>query len=191
MTDQEIVDLYWERSEEAVAVTKRQYGSYLSKIAYNILADLRDCEECENDTYLAAWNSMPENRPKYLGAYLARIIRQISIDIYRKRHSAKRYCSEYTLSLEELGSEFGAEDAGTGSPEKEFDAKELDRAVNDFLRGLSDEERKLFIGRYYYFDSLKEAAAYLGMGEPRAKSMLFRTRKALRDYLVKEGFVDE
>ena len=200
MTDKEIVDLYWVRSEDAIPRTKEQYGPYLSKISYNILADLRDCEECENDTYLAAWNSMPLNRPARLGTYLGRIIRQISIDIYRKRHARKRYVSEYALSLEELGNEFpeggalgpiGAGAAYAGNPEREFDAKELDRAVNDFLRGLPEEERRLFIGRYYYFDSLKAAAAYLKMGEPKAKSMLHRTRRALREHLIKEGFIDE
>ena len=191
MTDKEIVDLYWERSEDALTETKGKYGPYLSKISFNILADPGDCEECENDTYLAAWNSMPENRPTRLGAYLGRIIRQISIDLYRKKHASKRYFSEYALSLEELGDEFGREAAGTETIESEYDARELDRAVNEFLRGLPDEERKLFISRYYYFDSLKEAAAYLGIGEPKAKSMLFRTRRALKEKLIKEGFIYE
>lgn len=191
MTDKDIVDLYWARNDDAVSMTKEKYGAFLSSISYNILADMRDCEECENDTYFAAWNSMPENRPGSLGGYLGKIIRQISIDRYRKRHAAKRYASEYALSLEELTDEFGGEAAASESTEGIIEAKELDRAVNDFLRGLTDEERRLFIGRYYYFDSLKNAAEYLGIAEPKAKSMLHRTRRALREYLVEEGLIDE
>lgn len=184
MKDAEIVALYWDRNEDAIQQTQQKYGAYLSKIAYNILSDLEDSKECVNDTYLKAWNSMPTHRPSVLSTYLGKITRQLSIDVFRKKNSAKRHASEYALSLEELGDSFSD---GT-TPEQALDAKLLDEAINSFLRALPDDERSTFIGRYYFFDSLKDVAGYCGMSEARAKSMLYRTRQSLKAYLVKEGF---
>ena len=184
MKDAEIVALYWERNEEAIQQTQRKYGAYLSKIAYNILSDFEDSKECVNDTYLKAWDSMPPHRPDVLSTYLGKIARQLSIDMFRKKHSTKRYASEYALSLDELGDSFS--DGST--PEQSFDAKLLDAAINRFLRTLPHEARNTFLGRYYFFDSLKEVARYCGMSEAKAKSLLYRTRQSLKAYLVKEGF---
>ena len=184
MEDKQIVALYWARDENAIRETERKYGAYLSKIAYNILSDQEDSQECVNDTYLKAWNSMPEHRPQVLSTYLGKIIRQLSIDVFRKRHAQKRYASEYALSLAELDDSF----SDGGSPEQEVDARLLDEAINTFLRTLPEAARNTFIGRYYFFDSLRDVAFYCGMPEARAKSMLYRTRQALKDYLVQEGF---
>ena len=184
MKDELIVDLYWDRNEDAIQQTQRKYGSYLSKVAYNILSDFEDSRECVNDTYLAAWNSMPTNRPRILSTYLGKIARQISIDVFRRRNTVKRYASEYALSLEELGDSFSA----GPTPEQELDAKMLDEAINRFLRTLPEETRNVFLGRYYFFDSLKDVAAYCGMTESKAKSMLYRTRQSLKAYLAEEGF---
>lgn len=184
MKDNDIVALYWERNEEAIAETQRKFGAYLSKVAYNILSDFEDSKECVNDTYLAAWNSMPTNRPSILSTYLGKIVRQISIDVFRKRNTLKRYASEYAVSLDELGDGFS--DGMT--PELALDAKLLDEAINRFVRELPDDARNTFIGRYYFFDSLKDVAAYCGMSESKAKSLLYRTRQSLKAYLVKEGF---
>lgn len=184
MTDEEIVELYWQRSENAVSETAAKYGAYLTKIAGSILPDAEDGRECVNDTYLAAWNSMPEQRPTVLRTYLGKIIRQISIDRFRKKNSLKRRASEYALSLSELEDSF----AGGRSPEGEMDQKLLEGAVNAFLRSLPEQTRNIFIGRYYFFDSVKQAAEYCGISESNAKTILFRTRQKLREYLVKEGF---
>lgn len=184
MQDEQIVALYWARKEDAICQTQQKYGAYLSKIAYNILSDFEDSKECVNDTYLKAWNSMPTHRPSVLSTYLGKIARQLSIDVFRKRNSIKRYASEYAISLEELGDTFSD---GT-TPEQALDAKLLDETINSFLRTLSDDARNTFIGRYYFFDSLKDVAAYCGMSEAKAKSMLYRTRQSLKAYLVKEGF---
>ena len=127
---------------------------------------------------------MPTHRPDVLSTYLGKITRQLSIDVFRKKHSAKRYASEYAISLDELGDCFS--DGNT--PEKALDAKMLGEAINRFLRTLPDDARNTFIGRYYFFDSLKDVAAYCGMSESKAKSMLYRTRQSLKAYLVKEGF---
>lgn len=184
MKDEQIVALYWDRNEEAIQETARKYGAYLSKIAYNVLSDFEDSEECVNDTYLKAWNSMPTHRPSVLSSYLGKIARQLSIDVFRKKRAQKRYASEYALSLSELGDSF----SDSHDTAEEVDAVLLDEAINTFLRSLSEEARNTFIGRYYFFDSLKEVAGYCGMPEARAKSMLYRTRQGLKAYLEEEGF---
>ena len=184
MEDEKIVALYWQRSEDAIRETAEKYEAYLTKIARNILYDPEDSEECVNDTYLAAWNSMPEHRPGVLSAYLGKITRQISIDRFRKRNSAKRRDSEYALSLTELEDTF----AGGETPEKALDEKLLDAAVCNFVRSLPEESRRVFIGRYYFFDPLKTVAGYCGISEAKAKSILYRARRKLKEYLEKEGF---
>ena len=184
MEDEQIVSLYWQREESAIRETETKYDRYLTKIAYNILSDYEDSRESVNDTYLAAWSSMPPHRPSILSTYLSKLTRRISIDLFRKKNSAKRYASEYAVSLDELGDSFS--DGNT--PEQAYDVKLLDDAINRFLRTLPDDARNTFIGRYYFFDSLKEVAAYCGMSESKAKSMLYRTRQSLKAYLEKEGF---
>lgn len=184
MLDRQIVDLYWERNEDAIRKTEQKYGSYLHKVAYNILADYEDSKECVNDTYLAAWNSMPTNRPSVLSTYLGKIVRQISIDVFRKKQAIKRNASEYAISLEELGDSFS--DGST--PEDTLNVKLLDAAINRFVRTLPNGTQRVFVGRYYFFDSLKDIAAYCGMSESKVKSILFRTRQKLKAYLMEEGF---
>lgn len=184
MQDENIVALYWERNEAAIEETKNKYERYLLKIAYNVLADLEDSQESVNDTYLAAWNSMPPHRPSILSTYLAKITRRISIDIFRKKNRSKRKASEYILSLTELEECI----SGGSNPEENMEVQMLAHAINDFLRTLPKDARNLFIGRYYFMDSLKDVAKYCGMSESRAKSLLFRTRCNLRVFLEKEGF---
>ena len=184
MEDEQIVALYWERSEQAIAETEKKYDRYLEKIAHNILNNMEDSRESVNDTYLAAWDSMPPHRPAVLSTYLGKLTRRISIDCFRGRTRAKRVPSQYAMSLEELGECV----SGGNTTEEIVNVKLLADAIGMFLRLQSDEARNLFIGRYYYLDSLKEAAAYCGMSESKAKSLLFRTRIALKEYLEKEGF---
>lgn len=184
MEDAEIVALYWARDEDAITQTKAKYGAYLNRVAYNILSDLEDSQECVSDTLLAAWRSMPDNRPKNLRTYLGKITRQVSIDLYRRRNRMKRYASEYAISLEELGDSF----TDGRTPEDELNARLLTETVNRFLRTLPDEAHNTFIGRYYFFDSVKNVARYCGMSESKCKSMLYRTRQSLKVYLQKEGF---
>ena len=149
MLDEEIVDLYWQRDENALRETERKYGPYLTKIAYNILSDLEDSKERVNDTYLKAWNSMPPHRPGVLSAYLGKITRQLSIDLFRTRNREKRRASEYAVSLSEL------EDCVSGSEttEQRVELKMLAEAINAYLYTLPAEARSIFIGRYYFADS--------------------------------------
>lgn len=184
MEDEKIVELYWSRNESAIGATEKKYGPYLTKIAYNILANREDSEESVNDTYLHAWNSMPPHKPGTLSSYLAKITRRVSIDLFRKRTRDKRQASEYALSLEELGDCVSA----GGTPEEALDVQLLAEAINTFLHAQSEEMRNTFIGRYYFLDSVKTVANYCGMSEAKAKSMLYRTRQNLRHYLTEEGF---
>ncbi len=184
MEDAQIVSLYWDRSEDAIRETEIKYSSYLHKIAYNILADHEDSRESVNDTYLAAWNSMPPHRPSVLSTYLAKLTRRLSIDIFRRKNREKRKASEYALSLSEL------EDcvSGGNTTEEAVNEKLLADAIGIFLRLQSEEVRHAFIGRYYFLDPVKEVAAYCGMTESKLKTLLYRTRLGLKEYLAKEGF---
>lgn len=183
MQDEKIVALYWKRNETAIHETEQKYGRYLTKIAYNVLADLEDSKESVNDTYLSAWNSMPPHKPEILSTYLAKITRRISIDIYRKKNRKKRQPSEYALSLEELEECISA----GNTTEQEVNVQLLGEAINEYLYGISPEARDTFIGRYYFMDSLKEVAGYCGVSEAKVKTLLYRTRLGLKAYLEKEG----
>ncbi|MBR4960669.1 MAG: sigma-70 family RNA polymerase sigma factor [Clostridia bacterium] len=185
MQDEQIVELYWQRDEKAIPATQEKYEPYLMKIAVNILANREDGEESVNDTYLAAWNSMPPQKPSVLSAYLGKLARRISISLYRKKNSIKRQGSEYALSLSDLDEITSRKD----SPEAEMEAALLGEIIDRFLRTLPEMERNTFIGRYYYMDPLKEVAAYCGLSEAGAKSMLYRTRQKLKEALAKEGFI--
>ena len=184
MEDEKIVDLYWQRSESAIRETEIKYDRYLTKIAYNILADAEDSRESVNDTYLAAWNSMPPHRPGVLSTYLGKLTRRISIDCFRRRTRQKRGGSEYEVSLSELGDCV----SGGNTTEEIINVKLLADAIGIFLRLQSEDARNAFIGRYYYLDSVKEVAAYCGMTESKCKTLLYRTRAALKEYLREEGF---
>lgn len=185
MEDKSIVDLFWRRDESAIRETKEKYNRYLSKIAYNILGNLQDCEECLNDTYLRAWNTIPPGKPSNLSLYLAKIIREQSINLYRRHHAAKRGKGEYALSLEELAECLSGQD----TPEQEIDMQLLTQLINGYLRTVSTENRILFIRRYYYCDSVQELAKRSGFSKAKVKTVLFRMRGELKEYLGKEGFL--
>ena len=183
MQDQQIVSLYWQRDETAIRETERKYGRYLYKIANNILSNPEDSEESVSDTYWKAWNSMPPHKPSVLATYLGKIARQVSIDIFRSRNREKRKASEYALSLAELEECVSGGDT-TGQM---ADLHLLAEAIGTYLRGLPPDARNAFVGRYYFMDSMKEVAAYCGMKEAKAKSLLYRTRQGLKAYLLREG----
>lgn len=185
MEDEAIVSLYWQRNESAIRETERKYDRYLTKIAMNILADREDSRESVNDTYLAAWNSMPPHRPGVLSTYLGKITRRISIDRFRYRNREKRRQSEYEISLSELGDCV----SGGNTTEEAVNVKLLADAIGIWLRLQPEENRNLFLCRYYFLDSLQEVAKNCGMTENKCKTVLFRMRKSLKEYLEKEGFV--
>ena len=185
MEDSQIVRLYWDRNETAIARTADKYEKYLSRIAYNILADREDTQDSVNDTYLAAWNSMPPHKPDILSTYLGKLTRRISIDLFRKKTSQKRSAGEYDLSLDELGDCV----SGADDTREEVEAKLLAEAIANYLQTQSQETRHVFIGRYYYMDPVKEIARYCRISESKVKILLYRARQGLRIYLEKEGFI--
>lgn len=185
MEDEAIVSLYWQRNESAIRETERKYDRYLTKIAMNILADREDSRESVNDSYLAAWNSMPPHRPGVLSTYLGKITRRISIDRFRYRTREKRRQSEYEISLSELGDCV----SGGNTTEEAVNGKLLADAIGIWLRLQPEENRNLFLCRYYFLDSLQEVAKHCGITESKCKTVLFRMRKSLKEYLEKEGFV--
>ncbi len=184
MEDLKIIEMFFERKECAITETERKYGRYLSKIAYNILFDTEDSEECVNDTYMKAWNSIPPQQPEILSTFLGKITRHLAIDLFRKKHAEKRKNSEYALSLSELDECI----PDKFSAEKEIEQKELSESINRFLASLSKENRDIFVCRYFYSDSIKEIASFFKSNESKIKSSLFRSRKALKEHLEKEGF---
>lgn len=184
MEDETIVSLYWARDERAIQETEEKYDRYLTKIAYNILNNIEDSRESVNDTYLAAWDSMPPHRPSVLSSYLAKLTRRISIDCFRYRTRGKRMASEYAVSLSELGDCV----SGGNTTEEIVNVKLLADAIGIYLRLQNEQTRTAFLGRYYFLDSIKEVAAYCGMSESKCKSLLHRTRLGLKEYLIKEGF---
>lgn len=184
MTDEKIVELYWNRDEAAVRETQSKYGNYLTKIAYNILADLEDARETVNDTYLGAWKSIPPHRPSVLSTFLGKITRREAIDTLRKKTREKRIPSEYVYSLAELEDVI----SGENRVEESVEMEQLAAAINGYLKTISEDARHLFVGRYYFLDSLKDVAAYCGMSESKAKSLLYRTRCGLKNYLEQEGY---
>lgn len=183
--DSRIVALYFDRNEAAIDLTEKKYGHYLTKIAYNILADREDSKESVNDTYLAAWNSIPPHRPQMLSTYLGKLTRRISIDLLRKRTSQKRQAGEFALSLDELDNCLSGGDTTAATVE----CQQLAAAIAEYLRTLTPEARNVFIGRYYYLDPVKKIAGYCHISESKTKILLHRARQGLWEHLQKEGLV--
>lgn len=184
MEDSKIVQLYWDRNEQAIPATSEKYGSYCASIAKNILGSEDDAEECVNDTYWNAWNSMPPHRPGMLSTFLGKITRNLSLNRYRHNTAGKRGGGEAVLVLDEL-TEIVSD---TDSVEQEIDRRELVSAIDAFLGTLSAEKRGVFVRRYWYFDSVSEIASRSGMTENNVSVTLNRIRLKLRNYLLERGF---
>ena len=184
MEDTEIIDLYWQRDQRAIDETHGKYGGFLAGIAWNILRSHSDAEECVNDTWHRAWNTMPPQRPNSLRAYLCRIVRNLSIDRWRQRYSAKRGggMEALVLELEECV-------PAVPSAEEQWEAQEVARAVERWLQALDEEERDLFLRRYWCGEAVKELAAGLGCSSNGLAQRLRRLRQSLRQALEKEGVV--
>lgn len=183
MEDTQIVEMYWERNESAIAETQTKYGTYLRRVAYNILANDEDCGECVNDTYFKAWESIPPNRPAKLSAYLAAITRNLAISLFRSKNTASRAGSQYALSLDELSECVSGDDTVEGAAESGM----ISKSISNYLRTLPQEARVIFVCRYFYNDSITDIAGYFGASESKIKSSLFRTRKGLKEHLTKDG----
>lgn len=184
LDDNIIVDLFLMRDRKALEQTSKKYGSRLRSISYRIVDDYQTAEECENDTYMEAWNTIPPHEPKnYLYAFLARITRHISLNCCRNRSRLKRSAFIVELS-EEIEQCIPAPD----DVECRIDDTELSDVINSFLGRLSEEKRNIFIRRYWYLDSVTDISKRFGLSESKIKTTLFRCRNELRRYLEEEGY---
>ena len=182
MTDEEIINLFFERSEQAISELAKKHGPAVSRVALNILKDEEDAKECVNDTWLGAWNSIPPNRPDPLRTYVCRIARNLAAKKYHANTAEKRN-SQYDLALEELTECI----PDRSTVEDTVAAKELTETINRFLDTLSYEDKFVFMRRYWYADSLSEIAAMAGMSYQSAAVRLHRVKGKLKKELLKEG----
>jgi len=182
MDDTRIIDLYWMRSESAISETAKKYGSYCRSIAFRILHNDQDSEECVNDTWLGAWNAIPPKRPAVLSTFLGRITRNLSLNRWKQYSAEKRGSGEMTVALEELKESVPAPDGVAA-----LDDMVLTESINRFVGALPPEQRKIFVQRYWYLCSIREIANNCGVSANKVKVTLFRTRQALREVLLKEG----
>ena len=183
MEDYQIVDLYWARQESAIAETDKKYGRMLNSISFSLLSSAEDAEECVNDTYVAAWQSMPQERPTYLGAFLSKIIRRISVSRYRTSHAQKR--GGASVLIEELSEAIPS----SSSVEADYENGRLKEALARFLYGLDEKKRAVFIRRYFYSQPIEQISKAMGMKSGSVKSILSRTRELLREKLREEGLL--
>lgn len=184
MDDRDIIQLYWDRNDQAIGETSVKYGRYCKSIAKNILENEQDAEECVNDTYLSAWNAMPTHWPEQLVTFLGKITRNLSFNKYKFNHAQKRGCGEIVLVLDELADCV----SGIDNVEQEIDRMELIGALNAFVAGLPEVKRSLFVRRYWYADPIAEIARAHGMRQGNVAKILERLRKQLRMYLTERGF---
>ena len=184
MDDAKIVQLYWDRSEQAIPATADKYGNYCTSIAKNILGNNEDAEECVNDTYLSAWISMPPHRPGILSTFLGKITRNLSIKRYKRNTAVKRGGGQAIVVLDEIA-EFVSD---TDSVEQAIDRKELVKAMDGFLDRLPSDKKSIFVCRYWYFDSISDIANRFGMTENNVSVTLNRLRLKLHNYLLERGF---
>ena len=184
MTDEKIIELFFHRDEQAIRESVIAYGAYCRSIAAGILNDPSDAEEAVADTWLAAWNSIPPNRPKYLRLFLGSITRNRALTQWRKNTAESRGGGETAIALEELGECVGA----AGSPEDAVNTKQLGQTITEFLKKEPAMRRNVFLRRYYYMEKLPDIANRYGLKEANVRMMLSRTRQKLRNYLKQEGY---
>lgn len=183
MEDEAIYDLYWNRDEEAIHQTDLKYGAWCRGIALRILNIQEDADECVNDTYLQVWNNIPPQRPNIFRAWLGRITRNLALSRYRRNNAEKRGGGQTALALEELRQCV----SGKQCTEEQLENQAMAAVINRFLASLNQRQRTIFMRRYWHMASIADIARAYGMTESQVTSQLFRSRKKLREMLVKEG----
>ena len=183
MEDSQIIDLYWQRSERAIAESESRYGRYCHAVAFRFTLSHEDAEECVSDTWLSAWNAMPDERPRVLGAFFGTLARRHAISRWRAKTRRKRGGGEVPLALEELSECIPSE----ADPAKQVERQELAEAIRAFVDELGESEQKVFRARYWYLASVEEIARRMDFSPSKVKSMLYRLRGRLRERLTEEG----
>lgn len=184
MEDHQIIQLYWDRDTTAISATAEKYGQFCARLALSILGDREDAEECVNDTYHRTWLTVPPQRPNSLSAYLGRIIKNLSIDRYRRERAKKRF-SVLEVSLTELEECVPAGDSVTEAVELSL----LTETINRFLGAISREKRVIFLRRYWHGQTVEEIARDYGRSKSSVYGTLSALRRELREYLTEEGIV--
>ena len=178
-SDDGIVDMYWARNPDAIQETDKKYGQLLRNVAHNILLDSLDCEECQNDAYFGIWNAIPSARPASFPAFILQIMRRIAINRYREKSRKKRIPSQLTISLEDLENSISSE----LSLEETYDAKEIGRLINDYVRTLTERQRYIFIDRYYLAETVETIASNLSVSEQTVYREIEKIKHGLKKFL--------
>lgn len=184
MDDAKIVQLYFDRNEQAIPATADKYGNYCKSIANNILGNHQDADECVNDTYLNTWNTIPPHRPKMLSTFLGKIVRNLSFNRYKHNTACKRGGGELPAVLDELAGCV----SGNDDVEQAYEYKELVKDINDFLSTLPVHKRNIFVCRYWYTDSVADIAARYNMSYSAVSMELTRLRTKFHNYLIGRGY---
>ena len=179
IADEQIIELYWQRNENAIQETDKKYGQFLFGIAYNILHDRLDCEECQNDTYLGVWNAIPPTRPIAFPAFITQIMRNIAINRFKEKTSKKRIPSELTVSIEDVNNILHSGDTVAA----EYEAEEVGRIINDYVRQLSDRQRYIFIDRFYLAEPVETIANDLSISVPTVYREIEKIKQGLKLHL--------
>ncbi|MBO5357266.1 MAG: sigma-70 family RNA polymerase sigma factor [Clostridia bacterium] len=183
IADEQIIELYWNRDENAIKETDSKYGKLLFRIAYNILNDICDSEECQNDTYLGVWNAIPPTRPTVFVAFITQIMRNTAINRYKSKKNKKNIPSDYTVTIDELYNTLQSEDPVIAS----YEAKELAGIISSYIKELSEKEQYIFVGRYYMADSVKTIAKELKLTESTVYKALDKIKIGLKNHLIGNG----
>ncbi len=187
LSDEQIIELYWQRDDRAIKETDVKYGKILFKVAYNVLHDQCDSEECRNDAYLGVWNAIPPTRPKVFPAFITQIVRRAALNRYNEKNREKRIPPEFTVSVCEL-SEILSDGV---SAESEYIARELGKAISDYVRSLSPKRRFIFIGRFYMVETVESIAQDLGLTSSAVYKELEKLKKGLKLHLERNGYFNE
>ncbi len=182
MEDARIIDLFFERDQQAIQELDTKYGKACHRLSYNIVNNWQDAEECVNDAYLGAWNTIPPVKPDPLLTYICKIVRNISLNIYYRKKAAKR-SSHYMVAMEEIEACIVA----PNTVEAEIEARDLARIIENFLDTLTVENRVIFMRRYWFSDSYKDIAEFVGLTEKNISVRLTRIREKMRKYLIERG----
>ena len=183
IADEQIIELYWQREEKAIQETDKKYGQFLFRIAYNILHDRLDCEECQNDTYLGVWNAIPPTRPTVFPAFITQIMRCIAINRYKEKTSKKRIPSEYTISMEDVKDTLHSDE----SVENEYIAEEVGKIINDYVKSLTHRQRYIFIDRFYLAESVETIANDLSISVPTVYREIDKIKQGLKLHLERSN----
>ena len=182
-SDEEIIEMYWQRDPDAIQATNHKYGKLLQNTAYNILSDLQDSEECQNDVYLRVWNAIPSTRPADFFAFIMKIMRRIAFNRYKEKTRKKRVPSQLTICIEELQNSLSS----GMSVEEEYDAKVLGELITEYVRKLSDRQHYIFVDRYYMAEPVEKIASDLSISVRTAYREIEKIKQGLKEYLGENG----